>query len=104
MNLPCPSPVKLRLFVRSCLRFLSHGTVVLGSLTFLGLGTAWAQGNYPARAVTIVVGYPPGGSIDLTARTVGGRAVEPAWRAGGDRERGWRRRHHWRAESDQRSP
>ena len=71
MNLPCPSPVKLRLFVRSCLRFLSHGTVVLGSLTFLGLGTAWAQGNYPARAVTIVVGYPPGGSTDLMARTVG---------------------------------
>jgi len=32
---------------------------------------AWAQGEaYPAKPITLVVGYPPGGSTDLTARTV----------------------------------
>ncbi|MDD2544848.1 MAG: tripartite tricarboxylate transporter substrate-binding protein [Burkholderiaceae bacterium] len=31
---------------------------------------ALAQDVYPSKAITIVVGYPPGGSTDLTARTV----------------------------------
>lgn len=31
---------------------------------------AWAQDNYPSRPITIVVGYPPGGSTDLTGRTL----------------------------------
>ena len=29
-----------------------------------------AQGGYPSKPITIVVGYPPGGSTDLTGRTV----------------------------------
>lgn len=32
--------------------------------------TAWAQEAYPSKPITIVVGYPPGGSTDLTGRTV----------------------------------
>lgn len=32
--------------------------------------TAQAQGTYPERAVTLVVGFSPGSSIDLVARTV----------------------------------
>jgi tripartite-type tricarboxylate transporter receptor subunit TctC len=32
--------------------------------------TAFAQGDFPAKPITIVVGYPPGGSTDLTGRVV----------------------------------
>ena len=31
---------------------------------------AFAQDAYPSKPITIVVGYPPGGSTDLTGRTV----------------------------------
>jgi tripartite-type tricarboxylate transporter receptor subunit TctC len=31
---------------------------------------AWAQSEYPSKPITIVVGYPPGGSTDLTGRVV----------------------------------
>ena len=38
----------------------------------LGLATAAAaQTDYPNKAITLVVGYPPGGSTDLTARIIG---------------------------------
>jgi tripartite-type tricarboxylate transporter receptor subunit TctC len=31
---------------------------------------AWAQADFPNKAITVVVGYPPGGSTDLTGRVV----------------------------------
>ena len=31
---------------------------------------ALAQADYPAKPITLIVGYPPGGSTDLTGRTV----------------------------------
>jgi tripartite-type tricarboxylate transporter receptor subunit TctC len=31
---------------------------------------AWAQTDYPSKPITVVVGYPPGGSTDLTGRVV----------------------------------
>ena len=42
------------------------GTLALGAAS-----PAWAQSDdYPSRSITLVCGYPPGGSTDLTARTV----------------------------------
>lgn len=34
-------------------------------------GPSFAQADYPSRPITLVVGYPPGGSVDLVARTLG---------------------------------
>jgi tripartite-type tricarboxylate transporter receptor subunit TctC len=42
-----------------------------GSLSLGALAPAWAQGDeYPNKPITLVCGYPPGGSTDLTARTL----------------------------------
>ncbi len=44
---------------------------VLAALALLASGWASAESApYPSKPITIVVGYPPGGSTDLTARTV----------------------------------
>ena len=47
-----------------------RGCMVVATITLMGLSmqTVSAQSNYPERAITIVVGYPPGGSVDLTGR------------------------------------
>ena len=45
------------------------GAVLTIGLALLGAG-AQAQTAYPNKPITIVVGYPPGGSTDLTARTL----------------------------------
>lgn len=43
---------------------------ILSTFTLLGASAhaVYAQTTYPDRAITIVVGYPPGGSVDLTGR------------------------------------
>lgn len=45
---------------------------LIGGLALLALHplTGMAQADYPSKPITIVVGYPPGGSTDLTGRTV----------------------------------
>jgi tripartite-type tricarboxylate transporter receptor subunit TctC len=39
-------------------------------LTAIAAGPAWAQETYPTRPISIVVGFPPGGLADNTARPV----------------------------------
>lgn len=53
-------------------RFNFLGRVaVLGSLALLAFAPVAAQtDSYPNKPITIVIGYPPGGSTDLTGRTL----------------------------------
>ncbi len=44
------------------------GVAALASLALVGV--AHAQADYPSKPITIVVGYPPGGSTDLNGRVV----------------------------------
>ena len=45
---------------------------VMSAAAFISISPAAAQSdNYPNRPITLVVAYPPGGSTDLTGRTVG---------------------------------
>ena len=49
-----------------------HSAALLGSLALLIPGPVAAQANvYPSKPITIVVGYPAGGSTDLTGRVLG---------------------------------
>lgn len=45
---------------------LAAGAALLPAVS----GTAWAQ-SYPSRPIRLLVGYPPGGSADMTARLMG---------------------------------
>ena len=48
----------------------SAGLAVLAALA-IGVGSAQAQGAYPSKKVTIVVGFAAGGFADTLARFVG---------------------------------
>lgn len=45
--------------------------IALASAALLAAPAALAQAAYPAKPITLVVGYPAGGSTDLTGRTLG---------------------------------
>ena len=50
---------------------LLRRAAVLGGLALLASAPVAAQGDsYPNKPITIVIGYPPGGSTDLTGRTL----------------------------------
>ncbi len=53
------------------LKTLLRRSVLATSVLLLGMSQALAQAPYPQRPVTLVVGYPPGGSTDQVARTLG---------------------------------
>lgn len=56
---------------------LNH-TLILGSLLLAAAsGNIYAQANnYPSKPITVVVGYPPGGSTDLTGRVIAGELAK----------------------------
>ena len=53
------------------LKLLLRRSVLAGGLLLLGMSQAIAQAPYPQRPITLVVGYPPGGSTDQVGRTLG---------------------------------
>jgi tripartite-type tricarboxylate transporter receptor subunit TctC len=53
------------------MRLTRRAFQALAATAVLLAGPAWAQsGPYPTRPITMLIGYPPGGSTDLTGRTV----------------------------------
>jgi tripartite-type tricarboxylate transporter receptor subunit TctC len=50
---------------------------LFASLALLANGPAFSQSDsYPVKPITVVVGYPPGGSTDLTGRTIAGELAK----------------------------
>ncbi len=45
-------------------------TAALTALLLTAGSSVWAQADYPNKPIMVVVGYPPGGSTDLTGRVV----------------------------------
>lgn len=53
------------------MRLTRRAFQALAATAALLTAPAWAQaGSYPSRPITMLIGYPPGGSTDLTGRTV----------------------------------
>lgn len=50
---------------------MTRTLIVTGLSLVSTCGNLYAQsGNYPSKPITVVVGYPPGGSTDLTGRVI----------------------------------
>ncbi len=58
--------------ISTCVRAICAAALATASLPAL------AQGNYPAKPLRIIVPFPPGGGVDLLARSVGVKLTE-AW-------------------------
>lgn len=52
---------------------LARRRLLLGCACSVFGARAFAQGSYPSKAVTITVGFPPGGGSDLIARLLAGK-------------------------------
>ncbi|MGA0034121.1 MAG: Bug family tripartite tricarboxylate transporter substrate binding protein [Burkholderiales bacterium] len=52
------------------------GLMLLCGCALTATGAAWAQVKYPERPIRLVAPFPPGGSVDVTARLVGPKMSE----------------------------
>src|SRR5512134_2134700 len=50
--------------------------LIAGLLGALAVAGAWAQGGFPSRPVTMIVGFAPGGGTDTAARIIAKAATE----------------------------
>ena len=50
--------------------------IILAAIALATAASALAQGTYPGRPVTLVVGFAPGGGSDITARTIAKKLTE----------------------------
>jgi len=48
----------------------------IAALSLVALASGAVAQSYPDRAVKVVVGYPPGGPVDIIARVVSDRLAE----------------------------
>ena len=51
--------------------FKRHALAVLAASSFLWAAAPSQAADYPSKPISIVVGYPAGGSVDFTARVLG---------------------------------
>ena len=51
--------------------------LLLGVLALLMVGSSAAQSNYPEKPVRVVVGFPPGSTVDIVARLLSQKLTEP---------------------------
>ncbi|MBW6400817.1 tripartite tricarboxylate transporter substrate binding protein [Roseomonas sp. HJA6] len=58
---------------------MQRRALIAGTAAALAVGTARAQEGFPARPVTLVVAFPPGGQADVVGRPVAA-AFERIWR------------------------
>jgi tripartite-type tricarboxylate transporter receptor subunit TctC len=52
--------------------------LLLMALATVLTGSSFAQSDYPSKPVQIVVGFPPGGGVDIVARLLGAK-LQAAW-------------------------
>ncbi|MPZ57173.1 MAG: tripartite tricarboxylate transporter substrate binding protein [Rhizobiales bacterium] len=57
------------------MRRLSRFTFAIAAIAAVSASAAMAQ-SYPDRPIRLVVGYPPGGAVDIIARTIGQALTE----------------------------
>src|SRR3546814_9165460 len=56
------------------LSFVARRAAAIAGASLLASSAAWAA--YPERPITMVVTYPPGGTVDMVARLIGPRLAE----------------------------
>lgn len=55
---------------------VGHGALIVAGMLGCGINIPSAAQNYPAKPISFVVGFPPGGGADIVARIVGQKVSE----------------------------